>query len=163
MAEIAGAYGVRGWVRVKPHTSEPGALLGYRSWWIQRRRDGDWHPVPLGDAREHSGSIVAQLGGIESREAAMDLAGARIGVRRSELPPAREGEVYHADLVGLDVVNRAGVWLGRVSAVEEFGAHPLLRVACGRGVERLIPWVPAYVDGIDVASRRVDVDWEADY
>ncbi len=164
MAEVVGSYGVRGWIKVKPYSAEHDALLDYPSWLLQRAAGGDWVSMPLREAREHSGSLVAHLEGVESREAAMQYAGARVGVRRSELPAPADGEIYHADLVGLDVVNRAGRRLGRVLAVDEFGAHPVLRVApSDGGAPRLIPFVPAYVDGVDVASRRIDVDWEADY
>ena len=90
--------------------------------------------------------------------------GALIGVPRSELPAAAEGEVYLADLVGLDVVNREGQALGVVVAVDDFGAHPVLRVrADGGGRERLIPFVAAHVDEVDLASKRIGVDWGGDF
>jgi 16S rRNA processing protein RimM len=63
----------------------------------------------------------------------------------------------------MNVVNRAGVHLGRIVGLTESGAHPLLRVADVGGTERLIPFVAAYVDRIDGDARRIDVDWEADY
>ena len=66
---------------------------------------------------------------------------------------------------GLAVVNREGVVLGAVAEVIDNGAHPILRVrpADGAPGERLIPWVPAFVDAVDVAARRIDVDWPADF
>src|SRR6266508_2586479 len=164
MGEIAAAYGVRGWVKVKSYTVEPQALLGYPTWWVQRRQGTTWQPMALREGREHSGTLIAELSGVASREDAMQLRGARVGVPREQLPPAADGEIYHAELVGLDVINRAGVRLGRVAAVQEFGAHPILRVERDDGgAHCLIPFVPAYVDGVDVAAKRVDVDWEADY
>jgi 16S rRNA processing protein RimM len=163
MGEVAGAYGVRGWMKVKPFTEEPQALLGYRTWWLQRKGGGEWRPVELHDGRAHSNSVVAQVAGVDSRETAMQLKGALVGVPRAELPPASGDEIYHADLVGLDVLNREGERLGRVAAVEEFGAHPVLRVVHEQGARTLIPFVPAYVDGVDLATGRIDVDWQADY
>jgi 16S rRNA processing protein RimM len=55
--------------------------------------------------------------------------------------------------------------LGAVAEVIDNGAHPILRVrpADGAPGERLIPWVPAFVDAVDVAARRIDVDWPADF
>jgi 16S rRNA processing protein RimM len=84
-------------------------------------------------------------------------------VPRAALPAAADNEIYWADLVGLAVVNREGVALGEVREVADFGAHPMLRVVDAGGVERLIPFVVAYVDSVDVAARRVDVDWQPDY
>ena len=82
------------------------------------------------------------------------------------LPSLAEGEVYWADLVGLVVINRSGMVLGRVTAVLETGAHPVLRVAPEGDTaagERLIPLVPAYVDALDVAGGRIVVDWRPEY
>jgi 16S rRNA processing protein RimM len=64
--------------------------------------------------------------------------------------------------VGLAVVNRQGEPLGTVVEVQEFGAHPVLRVA-GEGGTHLIPFVEAYVDAVDMAGGRIDVDWQKDY
>src|SRR2546427_8122629 len=92
------------------------------------------------------------------REEVAPWRGASIGMPRALLPALTMGEVYLADLVGLAVITRSGVTLGRVGSVLETGAHPVLRVAAeGRGDdgERLIPLVAAYVDSIGVAGGRV--------
>jgi 16S rRNA processing protein RimM len=60
------------------------------------------------------------------------------------------------------VVNRQGEELGKVTAMQEFGAHPVMVVAHDGG-ERLIPFVEAYVDAVDVAGDRIEVDWQKDY
>ena len=81
-------------------------------------------------------------------------------------PAAAQGEIYWEDLTGLAVVNRKGVLLGEVLGIVAHGAHPLLRVASpgeAAGAERLIPYVPAIIDAVDVEAGRIDVDWGADY
>jgi 16S rRNA processing protein RimM len=88
--------------------------------------------------------------------------GGDVGVARSALPAAADDEVYWADLVGLAVWNRQGEKLGTVTAVQEFGAHPVLLVAHDEGT-RLIPFVEAHVDSVDLASGRIEVDWGKDY
>ena len=85
-----------------------------------------------------------------------------MGVPRSALPAVHD-EIYWEDLKGFAVVNRSGVRLGEVRDVVEHGAHPVLRVMDEAGPERLIPYVPAIVHGMDVEAGRIDVDWEADY
>ena len=87
-------------------------------------------------------------------------------MRRNALPAAGDGEHYWDDLTGFAVRNRAGVLLGEVSGLTEHGAHPLLRVSRPAGVEgaeRLIPFVPAIVDRVDVQAARIDVDWGEDF
>ena len=104
------------------------------------------------------------MAGIVNREAAIALKGADIGVPRATLPAADENEIYYSDLVGLAVINRQGVCLGKVSKVQDFGARPVLSVTDeATAVERMIPFVAVYVDGVDVAAGRVDVDWQLDY
>jgi 16S rRNA processing protein RimM len=166
MGQVLLPYGVKGWLRVRPHTEDPEGLLQYRSWWLRPAAGGGWREVePLG-GRLHSDTLLVQIAGIETPEAALALKGCDIGVSRGLLPNAGAGEIYQADLVGLEVVNRAGVVLGRVVEVADFGAHPLLRVTRAGAAateERLIPYVAAVVDAVDLAERRVVVDWGEDY
>src|SRR6185369_11536914 len=97
---------------------------------------------------------------VDTREAAQALAGAEIGVPRAAMPLPAAETMYCSDLVGLAVVNRSGVVLGEVTAVEDYGAHPVLKVAAGAsGEARLIPFVAAYVDEVDPVARRIVVDW----
>jgi 16S rRNA processing protein RimM len=168
LGEVVGAYGVRGWLKVRPFTQSPETLLEYASWWV-KALGGDWREFARREAsggRLHSGSLLVALKGVETREAALALKGAEVGVRRSALPAAGENTYYWSDLAGLAVKNRAGVLLGEVAGVTSHGAHPLLRVArpgSARGPERLIPFVPAIVYRVDVDAGQIDVDWGEDY
>ena len=154
MGRVAGTYGVRGWIRVDAAQE---ALPGCSTWWI----GGSSYAVE--QVKEHSGTLLAQLGGLKSREAAQKLKGSKVFVQREALPEPQVGHYYLADLVGLEVVNRDGVALGRVADVTGHGAHPVLNVAAAGAAARLIPYVPAYVERVDLAARRIDVDWQPDY
>ena len=161
MGRIGAPHGVRGAFRVRPESADPASLLGYGEW-LLRQREGAWVAHRVRDARAHAGGLVAQLEGIESRDAAGALRGAEIGVPRDALPPLGQDEHYQADLVGLAVVNREGAALGTLRGFVESGAHPIARIVDGAGRERLVPWVPPHVDRVDVAAGRIDVDWPAD-
>lgn len=166
LGEVVGPYGVRGWLKAKPHSEAPDALLKYSSWWLKMRAGGEWREYRQVAGRMHSGTVLVQLAGVESREAAAAMKGFEIGVPRSALPAPAEGEFYWTDLEGLAVRNRAGILLGTVSAVAEFGAHPVLRVTRppGKpGPERLIPWVPEIVGKVDLEAGAIEVDWGEDY
>ena len=168
LGEVIGAYGVRGWLKVRPFSQSPETLLGYATWWL-KACGGHWRELRRlagTEGRLHSGSLLVALTGIETREAALALKGAQVGVRRSALPAAGQDAYYWSDLTGLAVRNRAGVLLGEVAGLTEHGAHPLLRVSRPAGVqgpERLIPFVPAIVDRVDIEAGRIDVDWGEDY
>jgi 16S rRNA processing protein RimM len=137
------------------------ALAGYGEW-LLRRRGSEWTAHRVDEVREQGDSLVAQLVGIETREAAGALRGAEVGVPREWLPALAEGEYYRADLVGMAVVNREGIVLGTLREFVESGAHPIARVATDDGRERLIPWVASYIDRVDANARQIAVDWPAD-
>jgi len=161
MGRVGAPYGVRGMVRVEPVSADPLALVRQPVWRL-RRRGGEWADYRVDGARAHAGALIAALEGIATREDAAALRGAEVGIDRAELPAPAAGELYWADLEGLDVVNREGVTLGRVIGLMDNGAHAILRVQDGAAPERLIPWVPAFIDGVDLEARRIDVDWPAD-
>jgi len=166
LGEVIGPYGVRGWLKVRTYTEAADALLGHATWWLKPARGSEWRKYERVAGRLHSGTLLAELAGVDTREAALALKGFEIGVPRAALPAAPENEIYWEDLIGLAVVNRAGVLLGEVCGMTEHGAHPLLRVTRApgsTGPERLIPFVPAIVDRVDRNAGRIDVDWGEDY
>ena len=176
VGRIVDAWGVKGWFKVLPHASEPQALFSSRRWYLRApdsniARTGRV-PLPrqlaIQQAREHGDVIVAQARDVGDRSAAESLRGARVFVPRSSFPTAGPDEYYWVDLIGLAVVNRAGEHLGRVAGLLDTGAHSVLRVVAEatepeRGAERLIPFVAAYVDGVDFNTRTIRVDWGLDY
>jgi 16S rRNA processing protein RimM len=99
---------------------------------------------------------------VPDRDAAEALRGARIFVARASFPTAGEDEYYWVDLLGCAVANREGVAFGTVAELIDTGAHSVLRVVEGEN-ERLIPFVGAYVDTVDLAARRIVVDWGLDF
>ncbi len=165
MGQIIAPHGVRGWVKVRPFTETPAALLAYATWWLRPARGTTWHEMQRTAGQMHSGALLVELAGVVSRDSALALKGCDVGVPRAALPAAAKGEIYWTDLIGLAVMNRDGVALGEVCGVTAHGAHPLLRVArlAAEGGERLIPYVPAIIDGVDLIARRIDVDWADEY
>jgi 16S rRNA processing protein RimM len=152
---VAGSYGVRGWLRVV--VDEPEVLADQPSWWL----DGIEYPVQ--EAKEHSGTLLAKLAGIDNPEAAQAFKGRAVQIPR---PEAGEGRYYWTDLIGLEVLNRQGELLGKVSRMSSNGAHDVMEVrseeATGARL-RLLPFVPAYVVKVDVQAKRIEVDWELDW
>lgn len=171
VGRIADAWGVKGWFKVLPHSADPQALFSSTRWYLQPSEKGP--PVFRGtvllrvrETKDHSDTIVARADGVEDRSAAESLRGARIFIPRSSFPTAGEDEFYWVDLLGLEVVNREGVRLGEVRDLMATGPQTVLVVAYeeeGKALERMIPFVAAFVDGVDKAARRITVDWQPDY
>jgi 16S rRNA processing protein RimM len=160
LGRIAAPHGVKGWVKIAPFTAAPGALAEHRRWWLGR--DGEWTEVEVAEAHVRGGKLVARVTGCTDRDAAGRLRGREIAVPRDVLPEAGPGEYYWADLVGLEVVNREGASLGRVTNVFSTGANDVLRVGEGRR-ERLLPFVATVIRRVDLAGRRIEVDWGLDW
>jgi 16S rRNA processing protein RimM len=105
---------------------------------------------------------VARISGVDDRDAAAVWVGADILVARSQLPAAKPGEYYWADLEGLDAVTPDGTALGRVSHLFETGANDVLVLRGER--ERLVPYLPgSVVREVDLAARRIVLDWDPDF
>ena len=156
MGRVAGAYGVRGWIKVVPGGGVAQSLAGIREWWV-----GD-HAYRIVEARVHGATVVASLAEIESREQALRLKGARVCIARDALPEAGAGHYYLADLLGLEVRNEQDEVLGTVKQWTINGAQDVMEVADASRT-RLIPWVSAIVKEVDFAAGRIVVDWGADW
>ena len=143
LAAIAGALGVRGEVRLKLFTDSVESLARHKSVFVGGQ------PMTLEKAAGTAKSPTARLAGVSSREAAEALRGQLLEVERAELPPLEEGEYYHADLIGLAVLDGEGTSLGTVVAVENFGAGDLLEIENAGGKRALVPFRPGIADLTD--------------
>ena len=114
----------------------------------------------------NSDTIVASAHEVDDRSAAEALKGARIFIPRSSFPTASTDEYYWVDLIGLQVVNREGVALGQVKELLSTGPQAVLVIEYtedSKAMERMIPFVSAFVDGVDLPGKRITVDWQTDY
>lgn len=191
LGRVQEAWGIKGWVRILPHSADTEALTSAGRWFLQppEARFGRGFSafsgcveVQLAEIRHHADGIVARFEGVSDRNLAESLKGARICLPRSDFPPTPEGEYYWVDLIGLDVINRQGEHLGVVRdllstgptsvlvlehrssadhAAEAAPGEPAKQAA--RPAERMIPFVSAYIDEVDQAGRRILVDWQSDY
>jgi len=159
MGRIAAPFGVKGWVKVQPFSEDPGTLMDFESWRVGRGEQQTHYSVEA--VQDHGKALIAKLAGIDDRDAAYALRGQEISVAKSALPPPEENEFYWSDLIGLTVVNREGVELGKVDSLMEGGANDLLVVKGKR--EHLIPFVAAFVGTVDLAGGTLEVDWGEDY
>src|SRR6187397_2043392 len=141
LGAVLGAFGIRGWVKIKPLSRDPESLLSQPVWGLTQR--GTTREVQVEEVKEHGGAVLARFAGIGDRGEAEALRGAEVTVLREQLPAAATGEYYWSDLIGLAVRNLEDVELGKVSGLIEAPAHDVLRVATGEAgsAEQLIPFV----------------------
>jgi 16S rRNA processing protein RimM len=171
VGRIADAWGIKGWFKVLPYSAHPEALFSSKHWFLLPSDRGAQTftgvaRLTVKEAKEHSDTLVATAYGVDDRSAAEALRGSRIFVSRASFPAAAADEYYWVDLIGLAVVNRQDEALGSVKELLSTGAQTVLVLEHeqdGKSCERMIPFVAAYVDDVDLQARRIRVDWQTDY
>jgi 16S rRNA processing protein RimM len=154
LGQIGAAHGVRGEVRLRSFTSDPAAIADYGP---LETEDGRVLEIEaLRPAKDH---FVARLSGIGDRDAASALTNTKLYVPRERLPRTEDpDEFYHADLIGLAAVDRAGKTLGTVVAIHNFGAGDLIEVRPQTGGSTaLVPFDLTHVPEVDIASGKIVV------
>ena len=146
LAAVVGAHGVTGEVRLKLFGEGVAALKRYRAF-----NDSALSLDKLRD--DGKGGAIARFAEVTDRNTAEALRGTELTVQRSALPPLDDGEYYHADLIGLPAVSEAGDMLGRVIAVENFGAGDLLEIEKADGKRFMVPMIKTAVPEWD--GKRV--------
>jgi 16S rRNA processing protein RimM len=154
LGAIAGAHGVRGLVKIKSFTEDPANLTAYGP--LGDEAGGRRFEIAVTGAAK--GLLLARIAGVADREAAQALRGVRLYVDRAALPEPEEAEAfYHADLIGLAVEDPQGQPLGKVAAVENYGAGDYLEIARPEGEPLLIPFTQAAVPRVDLNAGRIVV------
>jgi 16S rRNA processing protein RimM len=162
LGRIVGVHGLRGEVKIESYTEPRSRIFDYSPWLLEMA-PGVTKEIEKAHGRAQGKGIVASFPGVDGRDAASELVGARIFVPREALPELQD-EFYQEDLAGLEVVNQAGVSLGKVSHLFDTGANLVLVARQQDGREHLIPYVPdMYVKAVDLDAGRITVDWEEDF
>ncbi len=159
MGRVVAPYAVKGWLKLQTFTEHLDSLLDYEVWRVGR--NGSWRDYRVLDGKVHGQYLLASLAGVADRDAAETLMGMDVAVLREEMPEAEEGEYYWDELIGLEVANIQGEALGRVTGLLETGANDVLQVQGER--MRLIPFVEAYIQSVDLEAGRIVVDWGLDW
>ena len=157
LAKVGRPYGLTGALHWYPYSKDAQTLLKAREVMIGTTM------YAVTRSRRHGESIVAEIVGVTSPEAAARLTNKEIFVDKSYFAALPEGEYYWIDLIGLSCSNGERVF-GEIVEIFESGAHPILRIkrpaTDATPSDELIPFVDAIVRSVDIAARRVDVDWE---
>jgi len=171
VGRIADAWGIKGWFKVLTHSAHPEALFSSKRWFLLPTEKGvktfsGTLRLKIKEAKDHSDTIVASAHGIDDRADAEALRGARIFVPRESFPTAGTDEYYWVDLIGLQVMNRQNESLGKVRELLSTGLQTVLVLEYtehGKLCERMIPFVSAFIDDVDLIGRLIRVDWQSDY
>lgn len=148
IGRVAGAFGVRGEVRVTAYSDDPLALKKYGP---LLKKDGAV-ALTLTAARLHKGGLVVRAKEVETKEQADAMRGVTLWVARDALPAPDEDEFYLADLIGLQARDGAGAVLGTVKAVQDFGAGDILEIQPAGGSSWYLPFTREAVPELHIAD-----------
>ena len=151
IAQIGGAHGIRGEVKLKSFTADPMAVKDYG---LLEREDGG-ASLEIETVRPAKTHLVARFRGVSDRDAAERLTNLKLFVPRERLPPPSADEFYHADLIGLPAVTADGTEVGTIVAVHDFGAGDTLELARPDAPPVMVPFTRAVVPVVDPAAGRL--------
>jgi 16S rRNA processing protein RimM len=152
VARIGAAHGLRGELRLWSFTQDPGAIENYGA---LETKDGKrrFEIEALRAGKDH---FVVKLSGVDDRDAAGALNNAELFVARDKLPATAEDEFYHADLIGLDVLDRHGAQIGTVHALHNFGAGDIIEIMpVGTGQPVMFAFNETTVPKIDLEAKQI--------
>ncbi|MDO8802012.1 ribosome maturation factor RimM [Phenylobacterium sp.] len=164
VARVAGAFGVRGEIRITTFTEDPLALAAYK---VLTREDGS-PGLTITTARAVKGAVIARAAGIDTRDQAEALRGLKLFIAREALPAPDEDEFYHADLLGLTLETPEGELMGKVKTIQDFGAGDLIEVQPPMGASWWLPFTRETVpevrlaEGKLIALRPAEIDGDAE-
>jgi 16S rRNA processing protein RimM len=176
LGAISEAQGLQGQVKVRPHSSEPVALLSSKTVWlslIPRMESGVSASIEqasltqykVRSAKMHSGNVLVALEGVTDRDQALALKGARILVARDAFPKAESDAYYWVDLIGCQAINLQKEVLGEVLDVAENGAHGVIAIgdSATKNIQYLVPFVKEVVQHVDLLNKAITLDWQLDW
>ena len=169
IGRISAVYGLKGWVKIFSFTEPKEQIFSYKPWLIKKVDSRNpLQPFEVVSVKVHGKGLIALPKDCQDRDQAQLYVGYEIWTDSGQLPSLEEGEYYWRQLEGLQVINEAGQFLGRVDHLLETGANDVLVVKADKGSiddrERLIPYVePQYIRAVDLPQGKILVNWDAEY
>ena len=159
IGKIISAYGIKGWVKIRPFTETAKNFIQYKIQFLSRNQK-DWSRVEIKEIKIQGQDVIADIG-LTDRDQSISQKGYFLAIERDQLPQLPENEFYWDDLVGLNVIDVDRVDLGKVVGLIETGANDVLVVSGDR--ERLIPYIPQVIKKVDTENQLIKVDWDKEF
>jgi len=159
IGKIISAYGVKGWVKIRPFTETAKNFIQYRTQFLSRNQK-DWNSVEIKEIKIQGQDVVADIG-LTDRDQSISRKGYFLAIERDQLPQLPENEFYWDDLIGLNVIGVDHLGLGTVVGLIETGANDVLVVSGDK--ERLIPYIPQVIKKVDIQNQLIEVDWDKEF
>ncbi len=165
IGRLTTVFGIKGWLKVMSHTRPKENIFAYADWWLKTPQG--WQKLKIDQQQARGKDLLIHIEGVDDRDQARQFCRQDIYIEKAALPELPTDEYYWHQLQGLEVTNRQGQRLGRVSHLLETGANDVLVVKGGDGSmdrrERLIPYIDQVVLAIDPVAGEIRVDWDSSF
>lgn len=146
-------HGVKGEILMDVHTDFPERLKTGKTVFV-----GDsYQPMVMASLRPHAAGMLVRFRGIKTPEGAGQYRNTWVYVPTASRPALPEGEYYHHQLIGLNVISDEGRELGMLVDVLETGANDVYVVRDADGREALLPAIPPVILEVRLADRQMRV------
>ena len=162
VGKIKGPHGLKGLVKVTSYTEPLSNLKGFSTVHISTDEGLSWGNQLEFGLRSNKMNLIGVIEGITSREEALSINGALVGVDRDAFGALEEGEFFWSDLLGSVVENRDGFHFGVVKRFIETGSNDVMEIEKEKA-NRLIPFSSKYLCSVDLEKRLIIVDWEKEW
>ena len=159
IGKIISAYGIKGWVKIRPFTETAKNFIQYKTQFLSRNQK-DWNRVEIKEIKIQGQDVIADIG-LTDRDQSISRKGYFLAIERGQLPQLPENEFYWDDLIGLNVISVDHLGLGKVVGLIETGANDVLVVSGDK--ERLIPYIPQVIKKVDIHNQLIEVDWDKEF
>jgi len=153
IGKITGAHGIKGEVKVTALAVDAGLL--FRPEGVFTAADGGHHLKMTSRSEMKPGVFITKIDGITDRNEAEKFNNTALYIDRDDLPEASDDEVYLADLIGLDIVTPDGKNLGKLAAIQNFGASDLADITAPDGKNFYIPLAEPYLVEVDFDAGQI--------
>jgi 16S rRNA processing protein RimM len=154
MGIITAPHGVRGQMKVKIFCELAQDLTAYGPLSLE-----DGTALPLQIKGFNKGLAICSAASVSNRDAAEALKGSALYLERDKLPELDEGEIYQADLLGMQVCNSDGTLLGKVFGLHDFGAGEIVEIQLpDRNETEMLPYYPPFLKQVDTKARQIILD-----
>ncbi len=106
-------------------------------------------------ARQHDNLLILKFAGYVSPEQVSELTNKVLFIKVADIPPLPDGEYYHHQLIGMQVVDENNRILGNVTSLLETGANDVLVLRSPAGAELLLPWNMEFIHQVDVNHNMI--------
>lgn len=162
MGRFGRPVGIQGQIKLFVFSKAQANIEDYQPWHIKNSA-GQWEIVNCKNIKQRDKFLAVNIAGINSRETAQAFTSKEVAIERSVLPTLPDGEYYWRDLIGMNVINKKSIKLGKVTELLETGANDVLIIKSG-DKKHLIPFlIDKFVLDISLKENLITVDWDESF